>query len=214
MKPTEKNQAPALKPTQATKRNDRAYPADQEALDKQQQRIRRAAAAGAAPLESLSRPPAPPAPAQPADPAKPVSEVKGLSASTPVAARPLPQPVRQFQAASAAPPATAAPRQEPAKKPEQSKTPVSGPPKAKIRFILVEPKARHVLLSGEFTGWAAKAVPMKRGSDGHWETTISLAPGRYEYKFIVDGQWIPDPMAQEVVWNTHGTLNSVIVVRD
>lgn len=54
---------------------------------------------------------------------------------------------------------------------------------------------------------------MKARGDGHWEATVSLAPGRYEYKFVVDGQWIPDPMATEQVWNRHGTLNSVKHVR-
>ena len=54
---------------------------------------------------------------------------------------------------------------------------------------------------------------MKRQADGHWATTIALAPGRYEYKFIVDGHWIPDPLVHEHVWNQQGTLNSVVEVR-
>jgi len=54
---------------------------------------------------------------------------------------------------------------------------------------------------------------MKRDEGGHWETTAALAPGRYEYKFVVGGEWIPDPLARENVWNCHGTLNSVIEVR-
>jgi len=53
---------------------------------------------------------------------------------------------------------------------------------------------------------------MKRHHDGHWEATVALAPGRYQYKFIVDGEWITDPKAQENVRNYHGTLNSVIEV--
>jgi hypothetical protein len=48
---------------------------------------------------------------------------------------------------------------------------------------------------------------------GHWETTVALAPGRYQYKFVVDGEWIPDLLAQENVWNEHGSLNSVVEVR-
>jgi 1,4-alpha-glucan branching enzyme len=54
---------------------------------------------------------------------------------------------------------------------------------------------------------------MKRHDDGHWEATVDLAPGRYEYKFVRDGEWIPDLLARENVWNQHGTLNSVIEVR-
>jgi 1,4-alpha-glucan branching enzyme len=54
---------------------------------------------------------------------------------------------------------------------------------------------------------------MKRHNDGTWETTVALAPGRYQYKLIVDGEWIADPAAQKNVPNEHGTLNSVIEVR-
>ena len=54
---------------------------------------------------------------------------------------------------------------------------------------------------------------MKRQADGHWETTIALAPGRYEYKFVVDGNWKHDPLARVNVWNQSGSLNSVIEVR-
>jgi hypothetical protein len=54
---------------------------------------------------------------------------------------------------------------------------------------------------------------MKQKSAGRWETTLALAPGRYEYKFIADGEWIHDPSAQQNVPNIHGSLNSVCEVR-
>jgi hypothetical protein len=53
---------------------------------------------------------------------------------------------------------------------------------------------------------------MELCKDGHWETTVELAPGRYEYKFVRDGEWMPDLLALENVLNPHGTLNSVIHV--
>ena len=81
-----------------------------------------------------------------------------------------------------------------------------------VNFALLKPDAKQVLLSGEFNGWSRSATPMKWHPDGHWETTVALAPGRYEYKFIVDGQWILDPQARESVRNYHGTLNSVVQV--
>ncbi len=72
---------------------------------------------------------------------------------------------------------------------------------------------KRVSLSGDFNGWSPDATPMKRHDDGHWETTVELAPGRYEYKFVRDGEWMPDLLARENVLNRHGTLNSVIEVR-
>ena len=83
----------------------------------------------------------------------------------------------------------------------------------KVTFALPEPNAKQVALCGEFNNWSPDATPMQLQEDGHWETTIALAPGRYEYKFVVDGQWLPDPLAHENVWNQHGTLNSVVEVR-
>ncbi len=56
-------------------------------------------------------------------------------------------------------------------------------------------------------------TPMARHGDGLSEASVALRPGRDEYKFIVDAEWIPDPLSTEQVWNHHGTLNSVIQVR-
>jgi len=87
------------------------------------------------------------------------------------------------------------------------------PSKAKVTFGVLEPGAKQVALSGEFNGWSPTATPMTRRPDGRWETTLELAPGRYQYKFVVDGQWVPDSQAGQNVWNQHGTLNSVVEVR-
>jgi hypothetical protein len=95
---------------------------------------------------------------------------------------------------------------------EKAPTPTA-PQSVKVTFVLLDLGAKQVSLCGDFNGWATDATPMKRHDGGHWETTVALAPGRYEYKFVVDGEWIPDPLAHEHVWNQHGTLNSVIEVR-
>jgi 1,4-alpha-glucan branching enzyme len=82
-----------------------------------------------------------------------------------------------------------------------------------VKFALHHSEAKQVSLSGEFNDWSSNAIPMKRDQDGQWGATLELAPGRYQYKFIVDGAWIPDPQAHENVCNQHGTLNSVVEVR-
>ena len=40
----------------------------------------------------------------------------------------------------------------------------------------------------------------------------ALRPGRYEYKFLVDAEWLADPAVAQTVCNQFGSLNSVIVV--
>jgi hypothetical protein len=86
------------------------------------------------------------------------------------------------------------------------------PQTVEVTFVLLDLGAKQVSLSGDFNGWASDATPMKRDDAGHWKTIIALAPGRHEYKFVVDGNWKHDPLARVNVWNQSGTLNSVAQV--
>ncbi len=59
-----------------------------------------------------------------------------------------------------------------------------------VLFIYEDPGAKHVFVAGSFNGWSK--TPMME-EDGVWKTVIEIPPGRYEYKFVVDNKWIPDP---------------------
>ena len=91
----------------------------------------------------------------------------------------------------------------------------SGKPASKeVAFILSSPDAEEVYLCGDFNGWVPNGLPMIRHADDRWwEKRLMLAPGRYEYKFIVNGVWIHNPDAPENVPNTYGSLNSVMEVQ-
>jgi hypothetical protein len=52
---------------------------------------------------------------------------------------------------------------------------------------------------------------MKRTDDG-WKIPYVLGPGNYQYKFIVDGNWITDPSNPNIVSDGKGNLNSYMVV--
>ena len=41
-------------------------------------------------------------------------------------------------------------------------------------------------------------------ADGVFEVVIPLAPGSYQYKFVIDGNWTPDPNAAEAVQRVPG----------
>jgi 1,4-alpha-glucan branching enzyme len=86
-------------------------------------------------------------------------------------------------------------------------------PRCEVTFALYEPRAEQVFLCGAFNGWVPNATPLTRKPNRDWKTTLALAPGRYEYKFVVDGAWKPDPRASETVSNGFGTLNSVVEVK-
>jgi 1,4-alpha-glucan branching enzyme len=96
--------------------------------------------------------------------------------------------------------------------PETPRLAAGGP--VEVSFALVRPGASRVSVCGDFNGWATSATPLKRHEDGHWETTVALAPGQYQYKFMVDGEWVPDPAAQKSVANQYGSFNSVVEVRN
>jgi 1,4-alpha-glucan branching enzyme len=72
--------------------------------------------------------------------------------------------------------------------------------------------AREVVLTGDFTGWAKDKVRLAKGSDGVWTGTLELAPGEYQYRLLVDGEWRDDPAAQTRVPNEFGTSNCVLKV--
>ncbi len=78
-----------------------------------------------------------------------------------------------------------------------------------IKFVFYAPEAKEIYLSGDFIQWDTQAIPMKKGKEGLWKAKIKLPPGRYEYKFIVDGQWIQDIPGVERVPNPFGTENFV-----
>ena len=48
--------------------------------------------------------------------------------------------------------------------------------------------------------------------DGRWLKGLVLPPGNYEYRVVVDGEWMPDPRASETVTNPFGERNSVLKV--
>jgi hypothetical protein len=116
--------------------------------------------------------------------AKPASTV--AAAAGPVAAA-MAQPVR---AASAAP------------KPSE--------PRVSLQFV--NPAATKVCVVGSFNGWKPDATPLTRTGNGQWVGNLTITPGRHEYLFVVDGQWVPDPKAPETVPNPFGGRNSVLVV--
>jgi 1,4-alpha-glucan branching enzyme len=82
----------------------------------------------------------------------------------------------------------------------------------RVTLTLKAPKAKEVILMGDFNKWNAKNHPMKRIKGGVWEKIVMLPPGRHEYKFLVDGQWWTDPKNEQMCYNCFGTQNSVIVI--
>ncbi|MCW5557209.1 MAG: response regulator [Verrucomicrobiae bacterium] len=93
-----------------------------------------------------------------------------------------------------------------------TKTRTKAPPTACICLRLTHPTAQQVCVAGSFNDWQPDATPMTRRDDGQWVKELTLPPGRYEYRLIVDGEWADDPAAAELIPNAFGTANAVLVV--
>lgn len=79
-----------------------------------------------------------------------------------------------------------------------------------IRFEFTDPTARAVSVAGTFNDWQPHTQSMQRTGNDHWLIDTILAPGDYEYCLVVDGQWIPDPLAKRCVPNPFGGMNSIL----
>jgi len=88
----------------------------------------------------------------------------------------------------------------------------------KTVFVCHGEGAQDIFLAGSFNDWDPTRTPLERQGDGSWKAELELAPGQYEYKFIVDGAWCCEPGRADAdcadcVPNPFGTMNRVIEVR-
>ena len=72
--------------------------------------------------------------------------------------------------------------------------------------------AKEVVLTGDFTQWAKDKIRLTPAAGGEWITLLELAPGEYQYRLLVDGEWRDHPEAARRVSNPFGTQNCVLIV--
>ena len=84
----------------------------------------------------------------------------------------------------------------------------------KVNFSIVAPDAEEVLLVGDFNGWKDNPHPLKKDKKGTWKASIKLEPGRYEYRFLVDGEWRNDNNCGTLVSNPYGDENCVLTLEN
>ena len=85
--------------------------------------------------------------------------------------------------------------------------------KTEKRFLLHAPHANAVKIVGTFNNWVVTdEAMMERMADGTWSKSLSLKPGTYQYRFVVDDKWVEDKNSEEFVVNSFGGRNSVLKV--
>ncbi len=82
----------------------------------------------------------------------------------------------------------------------------------RLSFVYVRPGARRVELVGDFNGWETGRHFFEEVLDGLWRVEMDApAPGRYHYKFLVDGtDWLEDPSNLFRKPNGYGGFDSVL----
>ena len=81
-----------------------------------------------------------------------------------------------------------------------------------FRFEFTDKTAHSVCVAGSFNDWKPEAKALHADGAGKWWKETPLKPGTYEYCFVVDGKWIPDPQARETVANPFGGQNSILKI--
>jgi len=84
----------------------------------------------------------------------------------------------------------------------------------RVLFSIGDDQAHKVAVIGDFNEWSHASHPMKSDGNGLWQKIMMLPPGKYEYKFLVDGQWRTDPNNPDQCANCYGTFNNILHVQD
>ena len=87
------------------------------------------------------------------------------------------------------------------------------PKKNTVTFICdALPEAGKVFLAGDFNDWNGTIDRMRKVKGGSFRRKLPLTPGTYQYKFVVDGEWLADPTGEDQCDNGLGDCNSVVTV--
>ncbi|MBI4398998.1 MAG: AAA family ATPase [Candidatus Omnitrophica bacterium] len=100
-------------------------------------------------------------------------------------------------------------------KPQKSEWPGPKYPvllKEGVIFGLFHLEAKKIQIAGDFNNWVNEPLQLANEEPGRWIKYFSLSPGRYRYKFIVDGEWTLDLENPLTEPNPYGGTDSVIVV--
>lgn len=97
-------------------------------------------------------------------------------------------------------------------------TPEEMMPTNRIRVYLDldAPLAKTVCVAGSFNEWNGENLALtRREDDGWWYIEMDVYPGRYAYKFVVDGNWILDPDNPDLDFDSGRDLhNSIFTAED
>ena len=91
-----------------------------------------------------------------------------------------------------------------------------------VLFVYENSAAKQVQICGNFNNWCGTkdtggildpSIGIMANDDGAWRIVLDLAPGRYQYKFVVDRvSWTMDPTNANTDFED-GIENSLVIVK-
>ncbi|MBM3245328.1 MAG: hypothetical protein FJZ15_06020, partial [Candidatus Omnitrophica bacterium] len=81
-------------------------------------------------------------------------------------------------------------------------------------FAVNAPSAKEVHIVGDFNGWELGKNSSMDFENGRWVKKMPLDPGKYHYRFVIDGEWIEDPSNPQKEKNAFGSMNSLIEIKN
>lgn len=88
---------------------------------------------------------------------------------------------------------------------------MKSPARRRVKFTVTAEPGSKVCIAGSFNNWNPAKTKLTE-KKGVFSKSVLLEPGRYEYKFVINGIWTVDPECADWVPNGHGSLNSVVEV--
>jgi len=82
----------------------------------------------------------------------------------------------------------------------------------RVCFRILAVDAKQVSVAGSFNAWDPEATPLRPAGDGWWESCIKLAPGVYQYAYVINGAWTAPPEAKTTVEDGFGGRNGILEV--
>ena len=82
----------------------------------------------------------------------------------------------------------------------------------KVTFKYTGTKGANVYLAGSMNGWSTTANKMTESPAGVYTCTIELAPGEYQYKYVVNNAWYKDSANEFEIIEAGGNSNSLAIV--
>ncbi|MBK7950372.1 MAG: AAA family ATPase [Deltaproteobacteria bacterium] len=92
---------------------------------------------------------------------------------------------------------------------------IGAPREVVVRFK--DAAAGDVRIAGDFNGWVpdrgVRSLIASEGQTRVWTKVLTLEPGTYQYRYVVDGEWREDPANPQSAPGPTGQPNSILHVR-